>query len=522
MRAFISIPLAGLFVFLAVFNIWIMLTGRGASPHSRKMWIQVHRISGYAFISLFAIFCYFMLLRIRSADEMSPRVILHASLAFMLAPLLLVKVIVVRYQKSAWNVLITLGVTIFAVAFTLVSMNLAVHYLRDIPAHKVPFAISLRVIVAVVIAAAIAFFAKGKKPTPNPPAAPLLPANPPSQQPSATGEVLHLTLARIEPQTHDSKTLRFVLPASQRISPKPGQFLTFDWMIEGKPVKRSYTICSSPTQRSFVEIMPKRVENGYVSKFLNDQAAVGLTVKAHGPYGKFHWDESKHQRVVFIAGGSGITPMIAMLRYIDDLCLNVNATLIYCVRTERDIIFENELATIQKQVPGFRHVVVLSQASAQWRGWKGRLRREILEREIAQPLESTFFLCGPPLFMELSRSLLKDMGVEASRVLQETFGAAVSGEKASVTASGPFEIRLARSGVTYHISSRETVLASSEQNGVLIPSGCRQGNCGTCATKLLSGNVQMDNEEALTEEMRAQGFILPCVSRPLSDLTLDA
>jgi len=124
--------------------------------------------------------------------------------------------------------------------------------------------------------------------------------------------------------------------------------------------------------------------------------------------------------------------------------------------------------------------------------------------------------------MELSRSLLKDMGVEASRVLQETFGAAVSGEKASVTTSGPLEIRLARSGVTYHMSSRETVLASSEQNGVLIPSGCRQGNCGTCATKLLRGNVQMDNEEALTVELRAQGFILPCVSRPLSDLTLDA
>jgi len=128
-RTFISILLACLFVFLASFNVWIMLTSRGATPRSRKIWTGIHRICGYAFIALFVIFCYFMLLRIRLADELSPRIVLHFSLALILAPLLLVKVIVVRYQRSAWNVLITLGVTIFAVAFTLVSINVAVHYL---------------------------------------------------------------------------------------------------------------------------------------------------------------------------------------------------------------------------------------------------------------------------------------------------------------------------------------------------------------------------------------------------------
>jgi len=102
-RASVSIPLAGLFIFLAALNVWIMLTGRGATPRGRRIWTQVHRVCGYTFISLFVIFCYFMLLRIRSADELSPRIILHLSLAFILAPLLLVKVIVVRFRKSAWN-----------------------------------------------------------------------------------------------------------------------------------------------------------------------------------------------------------------------------------------------------------------------------------------------------------------------------------------------------------------------------------------------------------------------------------
>jgi uncharacterized protein YqhQ len=115
-RAFISIPLASLFVLLAAFNLWIMLTGRGVTPRTRRIWTQIHRVCGYIFISLFLIFCYFMLLRIRSADELSPRIIVHLALALILALLLLVKVIVVRYQRSAWNVLIALGVTIFAIA----------------------------------------------------------------------------------------------------------------------------------------------------------------------------------------------------------------------------------------------------------------------------------------------------------------------------------------------------------------------------------------------------------------------
>src|ERR1041384_3548647 len=138
-----------------------------------------------------------MLLRIRLADELSPRIVLHFSLALILAPLLLVKVIVVRYQRSAWNVLITLGVTIFAVAFTLVSINVAVHYLRDLTPYRVPLAISLRVIAAVVILAIIAPFARSKQAKPEAPAPTSTLANSASPQASTRDEVLNLTLARI-------------------------------------------------------------------------------------------------------------------------------------------------------------------------------------------------------------------------------------------------------------------------------------------------------------------------------------
>ena len=522
MRAIISVPLAALFVFLAGFNVWIMLTSPGGSPRTRRLWTQMHRTCGYAFIALFTIFLYFMLLRIKgSSDDLSPRLVLHMGLALILGPLFLAKVIVVRYQKAAWGLLMALGISIFVIAFTLVTLNVSIHYLRVLSAHKVPLWISATVIAVVIILAISALMvrtghAESKSETAVRPFKQLA-----KQSPDPRRGALTLTLARIDSQTQDAKTLRFLLSRGEQIAARPGQFLTFEWNIDGKLVTRSYSICSSPLQTGYVEITPKRVENGCVSQFLNDRATIGLTVKARGPYGKFCFDEAKHQQIVLIAGGSGITPMIAMLRYIEDLCIRVETTLIYCVRTEQEVFFKDEFATLQRRLNSFRYVLVLSQPDPQWKGWKGRLRDEILEGEVNNPSESTFFLCGPPAFMEGTRTLLRNMAVDPARILQESFGGAVASEHQSTSTGGPLNVLFSRSAVAYKVSPEENLLESSERNGVLIPSGCRQGVCGTCATRLLSGRVQMETEEALNEEMRSQGYILPCVSRLLTDITLD-
>jgi ferredoxin-NADP reductase len=289
---------------------------------------------------------------------------------------------------------------------------LSVHYLRNASPHKVPFATSLRVVAVVIILAVVALFARGKQTKSKPDAATISPKKPADREFSNQLDTLNLTLARIDPLTPDAKTLRFLLPPTQHLCPRPGQFLTFEWLIDGKTVTRSYSICSSPTQTGYIETTPKRVENGCVSTFLNDRATVGLTVKARGPYGRFHFDQSKHGRIVLIAGGSSITPMIAMLRYIDDLCIPTDATLIYCVRTEPDIFFKDALNALRDRLSGFRYVLVLSRPGSNSNGWKGRLRREILEREVEKPPNPTFFLCGPPAFMELGRTLLNDMEIE--------------------------------------------------------------------------------------------------------------
>jgi glycine betaine catabolism B len=141
-----------------------------------------------------------------------------------------------------------------------------------------------------------------------------------------------------------------------------------------------------------------------------------LTVKARGPYGQFCFDETKHQRLVLIAAGSGITPIKSMLRYIDDLCISVDVTLIYCVRAQAEGFFKTELTELRSRLKSFRYVQVLSQPNPDWRGPSGRLTRELIKGAIENLASSTIFLCGPPPFMDRTRQLLGSLGVDRSMI----------------------------------------------------------------------------------------------------------
>jgi Oxidoreductase FAD-binding domain len=182
-------------------------------------------------------------------------------------------------DMSPIALLCALGITIYAVAFTLVAINVAVHFLRNASGGG-PLWISLIVVFAVLLLAGLAFASKQKsrEPHSNPNAASSVE---PARKNSAAGtDPPTVTLARRERQNHDTTVLRFLLPPGRRLKRVLEQFLTFEWFIDSKVVHRSYSICSSPTQSAYIEIMPKRVPNGCVSQFLNDRVAPGLMVKA--------------------------------------------------------------------------------------------------------------------------------------------------------------------------------------------------------------------------------------------------
>jgi glycine betaine catabolism B len=333
-----------------------------------------------------------------------------------------------------------------------------------------------------------------------------------------------LQLVQIVQQTPDAKTLRFAVSGEQQLRAQPGQFLTFSFLFDGRKHIRCYSICSSPSRSGYVEITPKRVNNGCVSLFLNDRALIGMTVEAAGPSGQFCLDPVKDKKIVLIAAGSGITPMMAMLRHLDDLCMNNESTLLYCVRTEQDIMFRRELDELQTRLKGFSYHVLLSNPQAAWPGATGHINRDFICKAVPELEDRMFFLCGPPPFMDAARATLTELRVASQQIRQESFGGAGALSKpiSDVSTESSHSVELVRSGKTIAVLEGETLLQAAMRNGVAIPSACRQGQCGTCKTRLLSGNVRMTAEQGLDSESRARGFILTCVGHAAGEVKLDA
>lgn len=517
----VSMLVAGVvFVALAAANVVLMLEASQPSrkADARARLITAHRVGGYLFVIFFCIMAYGMSQRLAGSGitgHLPTYLVLHIALALLLAPLILVKVLVARRYKQSQSMLKALGIVIFITASVLVSIPALSELLHSASPGGLGMKLATALVVGVCLVQCALIFKKREQ-SRAPEESVLLPETSARPAVAATHESssgpMQLVLASTEQQTHDTKTLRFRILNESSLHAKPGQFLTFHWTIAGKQVPRSYTISSSPMDSGYVEITPKRCENGYVSVFLNEQAKPGLTVEASGPYGRFYFDETLHQAVVLIAAGSGITPMIAMVRYIADRKLTNPVRLLYCVRTDADIIFQNELARLAESLPNFHYEVCLSRPDPSWKGQTGRLNEEFVTQQVLDMDTPTFFLCGPKGFMENARQILLTLGVRHERILQESFGES-KGPSSRASETRPVEtVVFMQSEKVCEVPAGNTLLEVAEMNGIQIPFGCRQGVCGTCATRVLSGTVRMDAEDGLTAEQKNAGYVLPCVS----------
>jgi ferredoxin-NADP reductase len=427
----VSVSLGVLFVAVAGTNVWLMLRASSTSetPNRRPNFLRPHRVGGYLFLSLFSVMFFYMNLRVLGVKHGLPlAVTLHAALAFLLVPLLLAKVLIARHYKHHSGTLLALSITIFVSSFLLVSISAFPVLWSAMQIDNVPLTFWISFITVVVLLCGTLFFPRSVAALPELAREDANIRGESVQKTVANSATeakksLLLLLSRTHEQTRDSRTLRFLLPRGNGFHPRPGQFLTFNWVLDGKRIARCYSICSSPLQKGYLEITVKRTEGGCVSDFLNERVNVGLTVEAWGPSGSFCFDEAQHQRAVLIAGGSGITPMMSMLRYIDDLGLKTAVTLLYFVRTPQDIIFANELALLQKSIRSFHYLIVPSRADSDWKGPSGHLTRDLLAGNVTHLDSCVFFLCAPAGLMECARSILHSLAVPNTRIMQESFGA---------------------------------------------------------------------------------------------------
>ena len=225
-----------------------------------------------------------------------------------------------------------------------------------------------------------------------------------------TKEPTSYPLTTIHHDTHDTKTFRFSLPANATLDMLPGDYLYLHATINGRAVKRPYTPSSLPGITGYFDLTVKRYENGLVSKHLHEQK-VGDTVLMSGPNQGGHWVDGMAKKVGLVAGGTGITPMISIVRWILTKRLEVDLALIFANKTETDIIFKEEWERDVREHSNFHCYHVLEQPPAGWSQGTGRITEDILRRHLPSPgSETVIFLCGPPPMVDPLEATLKGLG----------------------------------------------------------------------------------------------------------------
>jgi ferredoxin-NADP reductase/DMSO/TMAO reductase YedYZ heme-binding membrane subunit len=348
-----------------------------------------------------------------------------------------------------------------------------------------------------------------------------------------------MTIARIFDESHDVKTFRLV-PVDGGPLPfqhTAGQYLNLALSIDGRRVNRSYTIASSPTRNAYCEISVKRAADGYGSRHLHDTWREGQRVKVSAPAGKFVFAGHEAERVVLVAGGIGITPMMSVVRSLTDRGWPGDIFLLFSVKVVRDFVFREELAYLQSRFPNLHvRVLVTRDPDTPWDGPRGQITPAVIADFIPGLTRGPILLCGPDPMMAAMRAMLVTMGIPDAEVLQEAFVSPsavepVAGPTAADTANAtdaplpdgtPATILFKRAGRSAELTTDQTVLEAAEQAGVDIHFECRSGICGQCKTRLVSGRVTMEVQDALTAADRSKGIILACQARAARDVEVDA
>lgn len=364
---------------------------------------------------------------------------------------------------------------------------------------------------------------------------------------SWTQEDLTVRCVRIIEETKDVKTFSFVAEPAISFSYQPGQFVTLDLEIDGKPVKRAYSISSSPTRPYILEITVKRVlpppnaphvPPGLVSNWLHDHLNVGDKIKlSGGPMGKFTCATNSHEKLLLISAGSGVTPMISMARWIYDTAGKQDVVFVYCGRRRRDMIMAQELQLMAARNPNFQLAISLTQPEPgqAWMGYRGRLSEPMLLNIVPDFSDRAVYVCGPDGFMKGVKTLLGKMGLPPENYHEESFG--VGKKQANVSSSAPTQeptasksttstktaIAFVESSKTVTCDGQDSILEVAQQEGINIRSGCLQGVCGACKKRKSKGKIRYEAQpDGLAQNEQEQGYILPCIAYPVGEVEIEA
>lgn len=314
-----------------------------------------------------------------------------------------------------------------------------------------------------------------------------------------------------EPLARDLETFWFEAADGEPLPDYlPGQHLPISLDIKGERLQRRYTLSSTPDQPERYSISVKRLGDGRISPWLHSQFKVGDRLLASASAGDFHL--GRERKLLLLSAGSGVTPMLSIARTLQLRHELDEVHFMHLCRSEADIPAAAELHALSQA--GMQLTLILSQPGPHWQGLSGRLSLAHFAR-IPELLARDVFLCGPHGFMSEAVGQLRELGVPAERIRQESFGGAI------LSVARPHQAVQLRIGEqSFAGNNQGTVLDQAHKQGMELPWSCRAGICGSCKQTLLSGEVDHPEAPAITAAERAEGKILTCCAVPLTDLVI--
>lgn len=334
-----------------------------------------------------------------------------------------------------------------------------------------------------------------------------------------------LSIKNIEQETQKAITISFDVPEHLKniFSFKAGQYITLKTTINGNEIRRDYSLCSSPKSNT-LKVGIKEVTDGTFSAFANNRLKIGDTLEVAPPKGRFVFmpNDNKTKHIALFAAGSGITPVLSIIKCALEEEVHSHVILVYGNKSTQDTMFLNELLELQHQYKErFAIQFVFSQLQENDAVF-GRIEKSTVNLVVKNKYKhiaiDDYYLCGPEGMIHTVKDVLTEHGVTAERIHFELFKASKPDEVTSTnnTHSGKTTITVTVDDetTTFEMRAEQTVLEAALDNDLDVPYSCQGGICSSCLARLTEGEATMRQNNILTESEVAEGLILTCQAQP--------